>query len=266
MSSRSVAAPRPLRALELITALALATLVVTPVAAKSGKSTTVWSESHSEGSSHVHSYSYDSDDSAAGSDDGGIDAYVFTRDNGRWNNGSGSEEDWQEARDARPDGDAPTLWLRHGEDRYLITDGAVLKRAAEIFRPQEELGRQQAELGGRQAELGRYQGELGRLQGQIGRKEADLAQERAYLQAAATYDGRGKYEREYAALVEEERELHAMQSELGERQSKLGAKQSALGSQQGELGRQQARVGREVSRNLADLLKQAIASGKAKRL
>jgi hypothetical protein len=188
------------------------------------------------------------------------------RDNGRWNNGSGSEADWQEARDVRGDRQGPTLWVRRGEERFLITDDRVVERAAEIFKPQEELSRQQAEIGGRQAELGRYQGELGQMQGRIGRMEASVAQERANLVAKAEYQGRAEFERDYAALVEKERELRALQRELGERQRGLGAKQSALGVQQGELGRQQSRVEREVRHNLDDLLQQAISEGKAKRL
>ena len=86
-------------------------------------------------------------------------------DNGHWNNGSGDEEDWQEARDAQRGQADPSLWVRRGDERFLITDAKALERAAEIFKPQEALGQQQAELGRRQGELGGYQGEMGRLQG-----------------------------------------------------------------------------------------------------
>ena len=92
--SRSVS-PRPhIAAMVVFAALALAAVVVTPAGAKSGErsTTTVWSQSSGHGSSHSHSYSVAMDDSEAGPDD--VQAYVFTRDNGHWNNGSGDEEDW----------------------------------------------------------------------------------------------------------------------------------------------------------------------------
>jgi hypothetical protein len=49
-------------------------------------------------------------------------------------------------------------------------------------------------------------------------------------------------------------------------QRSLGRKQGELGRLQGELGRQQAQLARDVRRELGELLRDAIASGKAKRL
>jgi hypothetical protein len=241
-------------------AVALAAVLTGFAKAGSHGSTAVWYASSGHGSSHSHSYAVDVDDSDDASD--GIRAYVFTRDNGHWNNGSGEESDWQEAREAQRDLEGPSLWVRRGDDRFLITDQKTLDRAAEIFKPQEELGHKQGELGRRQGELGRYQGEIGRLQGQIGRMEADIALRRARVAVYPPGDDDG----DRASIAQDAQELHALQQRLGVMQSKLGAKQGELGAQQAELGREQARVAQDVRRQLGDLMSDAIASGKAKKL
>jgi hypothetical protein len=87
----------------------------------------------------------------SGDDDGPaeVDAYVLSRDHGRWRNGSGSERDWDKAGALRSRmADEPLFWFRGGSQRYLVTDPDLLRQLAELGRTQERVARRLAgELG-----------------------------------------------------------------------------------------------------------------------
>ena len=235
-----------------------------------------WTSGHSSSktirteSRTPHSYGYTQTTRDDDEEDGpaAVDAYVFSRDQGHWRNGSGSERDWREAEDLRDRiADDPLLWFRRGHDRYMVTDTELLKRFAEAMRPQEILGQKQGELGRQQGELGQLQGELGRQQGKLGVMQASLARRRAALslRIASQDDASSEaLDRERRAIASHEDEIQDLQSEIGDQQSRLGERQSALGEQQSELGRQQSEAAKEVARALDELTREAIRRGLAK--
>jgi hypothetical protein len=167
-------------------------------------------------------------------------SYVFFADGKGSSMASGSTDDFRRANRYRA-GNAPFLYVRDGGSAYVIRDPAILARAAQIMRPQQELGKRQGALGNQQGELGRRQGELGREQGRLGA-----------LMANATVRRIG--------------ELGRQQGELGRRQAELGAQQSALGARQAELGAQQARAAKQAQPQFRALVAEAIRRGVAQRV
>jgi hypothetical protein len=265
-SSPGTAAFAVLAALALASAPALAG---GSSSSSSRSSTTTRTEFTSPGHSHWSSSTTDDGDSN-GPD--GVDAYVYSRDNGHWRDGSGSTRDWNEAEKLHMDENGPMLWFRRDDDRYIITDADALKDLGEIFKPQEELGKRQGELGARQGELGALQGQLGARQGRLGGLQAGLARREAeYQYTVASRSRRGEdiettLRAEREAIRSQRDEISALQSELGELQSRLGERQSALGERQSALGAEQKRVNREVQRQLDTFTRDAIKSGAAKRV
>jgi bla regulator protein blaR1 len=277
--------PRPLAAV-LMSLPALAVIAASlpgPVAGgeakRSGRSTatgsssssgTVRSETRREQPGSTH-YSYTVSDNAEWDGPAEVDAYAFSRDHGHWRNTSGSNRDWQDAEDAFDRTDGEGFWFRRGNDRYLVTDPAVIRKLAELFAPQEELGRRQGDLGRRQGELGRLQGELGRKQGQLGRIQAKLGLHQTSVSLEQSRrDRRGRdasdLEREKDEIEQRQQEAGDLQAELGEQQGILGERQAALGEQQAALGREQARVSKQITDALGRLTRELIADGRAERL
>ncbi|UNK42710.1 hypothetical protein MNO14_00965 [Luteimonas sp. S4-F44] len=170
---------------------------------------------------------------------------------------SGSTEDFEEAKRQTGSGDA--LWLRRGNDRYLIRDPATLRRFDTLFEPVARLGREQGELGKQQGRLGGEQGRLGAEQGTLGQRQARLATAAAQRGLAGDGDVPASERRDLE-------EIAARQRELGDRQRALGRQQAELGRRQGALGERQAEASRQVEAALPRLLDDALAAGKAQRL
>ncbi|ASR43246.1 hypothetical protein BEN78_07515 [Xanthomonas citri pv. mangiferaeindicae] len=170
---------------------------------------------------------------------------------------SGSTEDFEEAKRQTGSGDA--LWLRRGNDRYLIRDPATLRRFDTLFEPVARLGREQGELGTQQGRLGGEQGRLGAEQGVLSQRQARLATAAAQRALAGNGNVPASEQRDLD-------EIAARQRELGDRQRALGRQQAELGRQQGALGKRQAEASRQVEAALPRLLDDALAAGKAQRL
>lgn len=277
--------PRPL-AVVLMSFPALAVIAASlpgPVAGGEAKpsrrSTTTWSSSSSGTGVRSETrrqkpgsfyYSNSISDDADWDGPAEVDAYAFSRDHGHWRNTSGSDRDWREAEAAFDRTDGEGFWFRRGNDRYLVTDAAVIRELAELFAPQEELGRRQGELGRRQGELGRLQGELGRKQGQLGRIQARLGLHQASVSVERVRRDRSgrdasALEREKDEIAQRQQEAGELQAELGEQQSILGERQAALGEQQAALGREQARVSKQIAAALGKLTRELIDDGRAER-
>ena len=215
--------------------------------------TVVRMDSTGPDNSHSHSWSYDDDAHSSGPD-----AWVLVREHGDWNNGSGTDDDWLAGKAAVERAGDDGLWFRMGHERYLVTDPAVLKRAAEIVAPQEELGRRQGRLGRRQGQIGRMQGELGWRQGSMARMRAELALLHASVASA------GERARDQAERARIEDELRGLESEIGALQRGLGEQQRALGAEQSAMGSEQRRIGRRVNEQLLLLMRDCIDRGVAK--
>jgi hypothetical protein len=173
--------------------------------------------------------------------------------------GSGQSDDFERARKLGRRFNSDFLYVRQGDERFVIRDPEVLERVEEIMEPQEMLGRQQGLLGRQQGRMGRDQGRLGEEQAELGRRQARLAARQAELGvelARRVADGLSArdLERRMQALGEEQAALGERQGVLGEQQAKLGEQQAELGQRQAELGEKQAKLSREISRKLEALV------------
>jgi beta-lactamase regulating signal transducer with metallopeptidase domain len=187
---------------------------------------------------------------------------------------SGSTEDAHHVEKLRKSIPGDFIWFQIDEKSYIIRDQATIDRARKLWAPQDELGKKQEELGKRQEALGKQQEELGARMEQIHVKVPDMTAELDKLKAElkalgsnATMDQVGQIQSEMGELQSKLGEIqsHAgdQQGKLGEEMGALGEKQSKLGEQQGELGRQQAKLAQEASRQMKQLLDEAIKKGTA---
>jgi len=166
-------------------------------------------------------------------------SYVLMRGGTQRSVMSGSTDDLRRARALRA-GREGLLYVRQGGAAYVIRDAETLRRAEEIFAPQQALGARQAELGSRQAALGSRQAALGGEQARLASWQANASPGRAEA-------------------------LARQQAELGGRQDALGRQQDALGREQDALGREQERLSRQADTRLRALVTEAIQRGVAQR-
>ena len=187
---------------------------------------------------------------------------------------SGSVEDAHHVEKLRKNIQGDFIWFQRDEKSYIIRDQATIDRAKKLWAPQEDLGRKQEELGKKQEALGKQQDELGAKMEQVKVNVPDmtadlekLKTDLKQLSSGATVDQVGHLQSEIGDLQSKIGELqsHAgdQQSKLGEQMSVLGEQQGKLGEQQGELGRQQGALAQEASRQMKQLLDDAIAKGTA---
>ncbi len=192
---------------------------------------------------------------------------------------SGSSDDMARVHSLQSSPGEPLLWMRRGDEEYVIRDAGMLAEARKILKPQRALGKQQGALGGRQGELGSKQGELGARQGHLGAEQGKLGAQVAALaaqQAALTagdlggQDGaeertaqRRELKERMHELSDRMDELGSQQKELGARQKELGERQKELGAQQKELGHRQREEAHKAEKAMGELLDRAIAQGLA---
>jgi hypothetical protein len=187
---------------------------------------------------------------------------------------SGSSEDARHAEKLKKQISGDFIWFERDETSYIIRDQATIDRARQLWAPQEELGRKQEELGKQQEALGKQQEELGKKMEQVQVKVPDMTAELDRLKAKlqklgpnATMEQLGDLQSEIGDLQSKIGEVQSrageQQSKLGEQMGALGEKQGKLGEQQGELGRQQGELAEQASRQMKQLLDEAIKNGKA---
>jgi len=235
---------------------------IAPIApiARRGQST------HS-GSSSGHGYSY-----AYGYDD--EQRFVIVTGKSDSLTMSGSTEDARHVEKLRKTIPGDFIWFQRDEKSYIIRDQATIDRARKLWAPQEELGKKQEELGKQQEALGKQQEELGaqmeKIQVNVPDMSAELDKLKAELKklsSGATVEQVGHIQEEIGELQSKIGEIqsHAgdQQGKLGEQMGALGEKQGKLGEQQGELGRQQGELAEQASRQMKQLLDEAITKGTA---
>jgi beta-lactamase regulating signal transducer with metallopeptidase domain len=187
---------------------------------------------------------------------------------------SGSAEDARHVEKLRKTIPGDFIWFERDEKSYVIRDQATIDRARKFWAPQEELGKKQEALGKKQEILGKQQEALGAKMEQIHVTVPDMSAELDKLKAelkqlssSATMEQVGHIQSEIGELQSKIGDLqsHAgeQQGKLGEEMGALGEKQGKLGEQQGELGRQQAELAEEASRQMKQLLDEAIKKGTA---
>lgn len=218
----------------------------------------------SDGKPHHHySYSYD-DEQRFVIVSGKSDAMTM----------SGSSEDARHAEKLKKQIPGDFIWFERDEKSYIIRDQATIDRARQLWAPQEELGRKQEELGKQQEALGKQQEELGKKMEQVQVKVPDMTAELDRLKAKlqklgpnATMEQLGDLQSEIGDLQSKIGEIQSQageqQSRLGEQMGALGEKQGKLGEEQGKLGEQQGELAEQASRQMKELLDDAIKNGKA---
>jgi beta-lactamase regulating signal transducer with metallopeptidase domain len=221
--------------------------------------------SHSTSYARGYSYSYGYDDNQR---------FVIVTGKSDSLTMSGSTEDAHHVEKLRKSIPGDFIWFQRDEKSYIIRDQATIDRAKQLWAPQDELGRQQDELGKQQDALGKQQDELGAKMEQIKVNVPDMTAELDKLKAElkalgpnATLSQMGDIQSEMGELQNKMGELQTQageqQGKLGEEMGALGEKQGKLGEQQGELGRRQAELAQKASREMKQLLDEAIKKGLA---
>jgi beta-lactamase regulating signal transducer with metallopeptidase domain len=226
----------------------------------------VSSEADQSVSFRRHSYAYDYDDDQR---------FVIVTGKSDSLTMSGSSEDARHAENLRKQIPGDFIWFQRDEKSYIIRDQATIDRARKLWAPQEELGKKQEVLGKQQEALGKQQQELGARMEKVRVNVPDLTAELDKVKAelkqlsssGATVEQVGNLQSEIGEL---QSKIGEIQSHAGDQQSKLGEEMGALGEQQGKLGEQQGELGhlqgelaREASRQMKQLLDEAITKGTA---
>ena len=219
---------------------------------------------YSTGNGSSYTYGFD-DDERFVITSGKSDSYTM----------SGSTQDIRHVEKLKKEIPGDFIWFQRDEESYIIRDEATIKRARELFAPQEELGKQQEELGKQQEALGKQQEELAKKMEQVRIDVPDVTAELDRLKAklqklgpTATMEQIGDLQSEIGELQSKIGDLqgHAgeEQGKLGELQGELGEKQGKLGEQQGALGEKQGELAEKASKQMKALLDEAIKNGTAK--
>jgi beta-lactamase regulating signal transducer with metallopeptidase domain len=187
---------------------------------------------------------------------------------------SGSSEDVRHAQKLKKQISGDFIWFERDEKSYIIRDQATVERARKFWAPQEELGKKQEALGKQQEALGKQQEELGKKMEQVQVRVPDMTAELDRLKTklqklgpSASMEQLGDLQSEIGDLQSKIGEVQSQageqQSKLGEQMGALGEKQGKLSEQQGELGRQQGELAEQASRQMKQLLDEAIKNGTA---
>jgi len=185
---------------------------------------------------------------------------------------SGSAEDARHVEKLRKLIPGDFIWFQSDEKSYVIRDQATIDRAKKLWDPQEELGKKQEALGKQQEALGKQQEAIGAKMQQVRVNVPDmtadlekLKAELKQLSSGATVEQVGHIQSEIGELQSKIGEIQSdagvQQSKLGEEMSALGEQQGRLGEQQGELVRQQGERAREATRQMKQLLDDAVTKG-----
>ena len=192
----------------------------------------------------------------------------------------------QSQRDAGKD--AQVLWVRRGDERYVIRDPAVIRSLHQSQKEIAELGRAQGALGEQQGRLGEQQGRLGEriatMSLQASRDALDASREALAMdaaemanQAAQGHPGTADASRRAADVAHQQavqaREQKAAQQQAQQRTQQVAREQAALALQQQGLARQQQALAERQSvasakaaRDVRTAIDQALANGTAQRV
>ncbi|MBZ5688337.1 MAG: hypothetical protein LAP86_25240 [Acidobacteriia bacterium] len=225
-------------------------------------------QSHSSGSGSGKGFSY-----AYGFDD--EERFVIATGKSDSFTMSGSTQDARHVEKLKKQIPGDFIWFQRDEKSYIIRDQATIDRARGFWAGQEELGKKQEELGKQQEALGKQQEELGAKMEQVRVNVPDMTAPLDKLKAklqklgpSATMEQIGDLQSEIGELQSKIGEIQSHageeQSKLGELQGELGEKQGKLGEQQGKLGEQQAEIAEKATRQMKELLDEAIKNGTAK--
>lgn len=240
--------PSPLHCCVAFVLLPLIVLLATPLAACA--------------SSHTHAARWCSDDAD------GFGWAVIDGESDCMSGTMGERAHAALAKAARASG-TPVLWLRVDGRDWIVRDRTMVDRAEAVLRPMRELGRKMGALGSEMGKLGAKQGRHG---GEIGR----LAAKRAVLEVRLATAGLGDDDEDLGGheRMELERERLELEREQ-ERYERSRARtemhdvddlMEETGRRMEEMGRRMEALGERAEREMRALAREAISTGKAKRL
>jgi len=189
---------------------------------------------------------------------------------------SGDREDAEHARELKRKMGVDFVWFTRDEKSYIISDPATVNRAKQIWEPNEDLEKQQKELAKQQEELGKQAEDASRKIQDMKVRIPDLTAEMQKVEEAmkklnaegGTMEQIGELQRQMGEIQREigeaQRSAGMSAGEMGREQGEWGRKMGELGRQQGELGRKQAELARDASRQMQQLLDDAVSKGLAK--
>lgn len=160
-------------------------------------------------------------------------------------------DELREAQAARR-GDAPLLWMRRGDARYVVRDRATIEAIRNAYAEVTALGAAQGELGARQGTLGGQQGTLGARQAEIALQAAQ--------RALANVDVRAQVDARVTA------ELQRQEAGMQEEMQRLATQQLALAREQTALAARQQTASARAERDARALMDAAIRNGMTERL
>lgn len=175
--------------------------------------------------------------------------------------------------------DQPALWVRRGQDRYLIRDPAVLKALGQAQTHVAALGTAQAALGNRQAVIGQQIAAASLqitadamasvdISGVVSKAIREAGLDAAVEADRAARQGARESRAAAAAASRAAREARTASAKaVDARQISLVAREQAeLGKEQARLAQQQSVASARAVREVRTAIDQALASGKAQRV
>jgi beta-lactamase regulating signal transducer with metallopeptidase domain len=175
--------------------------------------------------------------------------------------------------------DQPALWVRRGQDRYLIRDPAVLKALGQAQTQVAALGTAQAALGNRQAVIGQQIAAASLqitadamasvdISGVVSKAIREAGLDAAVEADRAARQGARESRAAAAAASRAAREARSASAKaVDARQISLVAREQAeLGKEQARLAQQQSVASARAVREVRTAIDQALASGKAQRV
>ncbi len=167
------------------------------------------------------------------------------------------------------------LWVRRGNERYVIRDPALIRSLSQSQKEVAALGRAQGELGEQQGRLGEQQGRLGERISTIAQQASldalaasreVMAADAAEMANQAARSGRSTVD---AAAVARRASGQARQQQIEQaaaQQAQLALQQEGLARQQEALAARQSVASAKVARDVRSAIDQALANGTAQRV
>lgn len=161
----------------------------------------------------------------------------------------------------------PALWVRVGNERYLVRDPALLQSLSKAQQQVARLGEQQGALGDRMGALGEQQGELGERIAEVAMRASRDAMES--MDAAEMANNAARTTKGDAALAEraaQHAKADAAAAVDHRRIAEISRQQAELARQQSGLAQQQSIASAQIARDVRKAFDKALADGTAQRL
>lgn len=233
--------------------LPLIVLLATPLAACASSHTHV---------RHAHDFQWVTDDAD------GFGWAVIDGESDCMNGTMGERVHASLARAARAGG-TPVLWLRVDGRDWIVRDRAMVDRAEAVLQPMRELGRKMGALGSEMGKLGAKQGRHGAELGRLAAKRAVLDVRLATAGLGDDEEDLGEHERmelERERLELEREQARCERSRARTEMHDVGDRMEETGRRMEEMGRRMEALGERAEREMRALAREAISTGKAKRL